>query len=244
MSSQKPKKFKIFKFIIFCIFIVLLGILTIKLYPFFKDISTIEGQEAFKNEIESMGFLGMLLLASIQFAQIFLVVLPGEPFEILAGMCYGPIGGMLFIFVTALLSTTAIYFIVKKYKEKYLYNFFKKEKIQKFLSNKWIKNSKKTQILLTFLFFIPASPKDFLTYCGALLNIKPLKFILIATFARFPSVISSTLVGSHLVQGDWKSIAVIYGITTIFAILLLVLYNMVDNKLNERKLKKPQKTEV
>ena len=189
MSSQKSKKVKIFKFIVFCIFLVLLGILTVKFYPFFRDISTIEGQEAFKTEIESMGFAGMLLLATLQFSQIFLVVLPGEPFEILAGMCYGPIGGMFFIFITAFLSTTAIYFIVKKYKEKYLYNFFEKEKVQKFLSNKWIKNPKKTQILLTILFFIPASPKDLLTYCGALLNIRPLKFILIATFARFPSVI-------------------------------------------------------
>ena len=238
MSSQKSKKVKIFKFIVFCIFLVLLGILTVKFYPFFRDISTIEGQEAFKTEIESMGFAGMLLLATLQFSQIFLVVLPGEPFEILAGMCYGPIGGMFFIFITAFLSTTAIYFIVKKYKEKYLYNFFEKEKVQKFLSNKWIKNPKKTQILLTILFFIPASPKDLLTYCGALLNIRPLKFILIATFARFPSVISSTLVGSHLVQGDFKSIAIIYGITTIFAVLLLVIYNIVDTKLNERKLKK------
>lgn len=244
MSSQKSKKVKIFKFIVFCIFLVLLGILTVKFYPFFRDISTIEGQEAFKTEIESMGFAGMLLLATLQFSQIFLVVLPGEPFEILSGMCYGPIGGMFFIFITAFLSTTAIYFIVKKYKEKYLYNFFEKEKVQKFLSNKWIKNPKKTQILLTILFFIPASPKDLLTYCGALLNIKPLKFILIATFARFPSVISSTLVGSHLVHGDWKSIAIIYGITTVFAVLLLVIYNMVDTKLNERKLKKSQKTEA
>lgn len=244
MSSQKSKKVKIFKIIVFCIFIILVGILAVKFYPFFRDISTIEGQETFRDELQAMGFAGMLLLASLQFAQIFLVVLPGEPLEILAGMCYGPVGGMFFIFVTVFLTTTVIYFIVKKYKEKYLYNFFEKEKVQKFLNNKWIKNPKKTQILLTILFFIPASPKDLLTYCGALLNIKPLKFILIATFARFPSIISSTLVGSHLVYGDWKSIAIIYGITTIFAVLLLVIYNIVDTKLNERKLKKSQKTEV
>ena len=81
MSSQKSKKVKIFKFIVFCIFLVLLGILTVKFYPFFRDISTIEGQEAFKTEIESMGFAGMLLLATLQFSQIFLVVLPGEPLK-------------------------------------------------------------------------------------------------------------------------------------------------------------------
>ena len=35
-----------------------------------------------------MKLIGLLLLLGIQIAQIFLIIIPGEPIEILAGMCY------------------------------------------------------------------------------------------------------------------------------------------------------------
>ena len=92
------------------------------------DLSTTEGQIAFKNKINSMGFLGLLLLFSLQVLQILLVVLPGEPFEVLAGMCYGTWGGWLFIILSVLITTIIIFFSVRKLGEKYLYNFFKLRK--------------------------------------------------------------------------------------------------------------------
>ena len=47
------------------------------------------------------------MLFSLQIAQIFLAILPGEPLEILAGMCYGGIGGTIFILVSVFVTTTA-----------------------------------------------------------------------------------------------------------------------------------------
>ena len=41
-----------------------------------------------------------------QIAQIFLAILPGEPLEILAGMCYGTVGGTIFILVSVFITTT------------------------------------------------------------------------------------------------------------------------------------------
>ena len=49
----------------------------------------------FKEKINSMGIWGGLLLFGLELLQIVLVILPAEPLEILAGMCYGPIGGTL-----------------------------------------------------------------------------------------------------------------------------------------------------
>ena len=57
---------------------------------------------------------------------------------------------------------------------------------------------------MLILFLIPGTPKDLLVYVAGLLPIKPIKFILISTFARFPSVITSTLAGDRLAIGDWK----------------------------------------
>lgn len=224
------KRVKFFKFLLFGAIIAILVFLVIKAFPFMKNISTREGQEAFREQITSMGVKGTLLLFALQLLQILLVVFPGEPFEILAGMCYGSVGGTIFIFISVFISTVLIYFLIKKYKEKYLYNFFAKEKVQKILNSKWYKSSKKTESILIILFFIPGIPKDLLVYMGPLLNIKPLKFILIATFARFPSVISSTMVGANIIYGDWKSILVIYLITAIFAGLSIFLLQKVDKE--------------
>ena len=95
MSSKK--KIKIFKIIISIITILLLIGLTLYLFPIISKLFTEEGRESFKIEIENNGTMGMFMLFGLQMAQIFLPILPGEPIEILAGMCYGTIGGLLFI---------------------------------------------------------------------------------------------------------------------------------------------------
>ena len=222
------KKVRFFKFLLFGAILGILIFIFIKIFPFIQDISTRKGQEAFREYITSLGIKGTLLLFLLQVLQIFLVVLPGEPFEVLAGMCYGSVGGTIFIFTSVFITTVLIYFLIKKYKEKYLYNFFERKRIQKIMNSKWYKNPKKTESILIVLFFIPGIPKDLLIYMGPLLNIKPLRFILIATFARFPSVISSTLVGSNIIYGEWETILVIYIITAIFTALSIFLLNKFD----------------
>lgn len=81
---------------------------------------------------------------------------------------------------------------------------------------------------MIILFIIPGTPKDLLVYIGGLLPIKPLRFILISTFARFPSVISSTIVGSKLVEGDIKTSAIAYAITFIITAIILIFINIFD----------------
>lgn len=231
---MKSKKIELFKIFLFIVVACLLAFIIIRMLPFVKDISTREGQEAFRDELQSMGISGILFMVALQVSQILLVVLPGEPFEVLAGMCYGTLWGSIFIFTTVFITTCIIYFLIKRYKEKYLYNFFKKEKVNKLINSSWYKDSKKTEIILVILFFIPSTPKDLLVYCGALLNIKPLRFILIATFTRFPSVISSTMVGANVAYGNWKTIAFVYGITAIATIFVLVIFNLFDkNKISK-----------
>ena len=58
------------------------------------NLGTIRG---YKERVDNSGILGFLSLMGLQIAQIFLVVLPGEPLEILAGMCYGAVGGTIFL---------------------------------------------------------------------------------------------------------------------------------------------------
>ena len=203
-----------------------------------KNLSTYEGQIEFKQKVSDSGILGFLMLLGLQFAQIFLVVLPGEPLEVLAGMCYGAIGGTIFIFFSVALTTTVIFFLVRKFGKELIYDSFDKNKIDKIENSKIFQDPKKIEYIFAICFAIIGTPKDLLTYLGALFPIKPLRFIMIATFCRFPSIISSTIVGQYFSKGNWKISIIIYLLTFIFTFLVLFLIRKFDkDKTAENALK-------
>ena len=222
---MESKKVKIFKLFLLALFILIMVFLTIKLLPMFKSISTEEGRIALKNEIESLGFEGIFIIIGLMVIQIFLPILPGEPVEVLAGMSYGPIGGFVIILLGAFLSSFIIFFSVRKFGRNFIYSFISKEKIENLEKSKWFSNSKRVDLILFILFFIPGTPKDLFVYLGGLLPIKPAKFLSIATFARFPSVISSTIAGSNIMSGNWITIAITYAITFLCAGIMIYVFN-------------------
>ncbi len=222
------KKVKAFKYILLIAVVILLVVITIYLFPVIKNLSTPEGQLQFKEQVASMGLLGYLALFGLQFAQIFLIIIPGEPIEILAGMCYGGIGGLIFVTISAMIISSLIFFTVRKFGRKFVYSFCNKDKIQKIENSKLFKNPKKIEWIMMILFLIPGTPKDLLVYIAGLLPVNPFRFILISTFARFPSIISSTFAGSSLVAGNWKFSILIYAVTFIIVGIIILLINKFD----------------
>lgn len=218
---KSEKKSKTIKLIIFITVILILIGFTIYLFPIVKSLFNPEGREVFKVQIQESGVKGALMLLGLELAQILMPIIPGEPIEILAGMCYGTLGGLIFITISVLLITTFIFFMVRKFGRDFLYTMISKEKIEKIENSKLFRNPKKIEYIMLILFFIPGTPKDLLTYIAGILPINPLRFILISTLARFPSTISSTLVGSTLVEGNWYVGIAMYVI--IFAIVGIIM---------------------
>ena len=114
-------------------------------FPFLFNFSTYEGQVAFINEIDHLGIFGIGVLLLLQLLQIQLIVLPGEPLELLAGICYGPIWGTLFTLISVFITTSLIYFLIGKLGKKYLYNAFSQEKIEKIENSKLFIAPKKAE---------------------------------------------------------------------------------------------------
>ena len=222
------KKAKTFKYILMILVIALFVGLIVYLFPVIRNLSTPEGQMDFKNHVANMGVLGYLALFGLQFAQIFLIILPGEPIEILAGMCYGGTGGLIFITISVFIITSIVFFAVRKFGRKFVYSFCSKERIEKIENSKLFKNPKKIEWIMLILFLIPGTPKDLLVYIAGLLPLKPLRFILISTFARIPSVISSTFAGSNLVSGNWKFSIIIYVVTFLLVGIAIYVINKLD----------------
>lgn len=198
-------------------------------YPLLKTLSTKEGRLSFRDKVNSMGFKGFLLLYLLETVQILLVVIPGEPIELLYGMCYGSIKGAIYLTISVFINTLIVYYVVKKFGKKVLYFFFSKEKIDKFEGEKIVNKKNRIEDILALLFFLPGTPKDMLLYIGAFLPINKWTLVLISTFARFPSVISSTIAGAGITQNNFKVTIIAYAITAIIA-LAVTLYDNYKNK--------------
>ena len=127
---MKNKK-KILKITFTILSIVLFVGLIIYLFPTMKGITTPEGRLKFQQKLDGMGMGKFWVLLALQFAQILLVVLPGEPLEVLAGMCYGGFWGTIFLMFSVFITTTIIFLAVRKYGKEFIYNFCNKEKIDK-----------------------------------------------------------------------------------------------------------------
>lgn len=242
---KKIKKAKAMKLIALIITIAILVITTIYMIPIIKQINTPEGQAEFKEKITNSGLTGMLILFGLELAQVVLAVLPGYPVELLAGICFGPIWGTIFLMISVFIVTAMIYFFVKKYGKDFIYEFFPKEKVNKLENSKLFKDPKKLETVIALLFLIPGTPKDLLVYIGGLLPIKTSRFLAIATLLRFPSIISSTIAGDKLLNGQWQISLLAYLITFIITIIVIIIVNKLDkNKVAEDVIKTVKNKEI
>lgn len=234
----KINKAKMIKLIALILIIAILLIATTYMIPIMKEIKTPEGQAQFKEKITQSGIIGVLILFGLELAQVVLAILPGEPIEILAGICFGPIWGTIFLMISVFIITCMIYFLVKKYGKSFIYEFFSKEKVNKLENSKLFKDEKKIELVMIILFLIPGTPKDLLVYIGALLPMKSSRFILISTLLRFPSIISSTLLGDNILDGRWKFGVIAYSITFLITFIVIFIVNKLDkNKVTEDVIK-------
>lgn len=227
MTKQK-KKLKALKLFLLILFLVLFIVLTIMLLPLFKNLNTETGRIDFKNKINSMGIFGPLAIIGLIFIQLLLAFLPGEPLEILAGMCYGTFGGIILVLIGVFIGSFTIFFSVKKLGKNFITTFFGEDGYQKVINNKLFKNVKKIEIILFILYFIPGTPKDLFTYTGGIIPIKPLNFLLISTFARIPSIITSTFAGANIANGNLNLSLISFIVTFIISCIGLAIFNKIQ----------------
>lgn len=203
--------------IAYCILFVGLVIgLTIILLPYFQRLSEPDYQAGIQKWINKMGGAGMLLILAIQIVQVVIAFIPGEPVEILAGALYGTVPGLLICLAGCVFASTIIFSLSKRFGKKLLYRLFSKEKVENW---KWLQDSQKTEMVTFILFFIPGTPKDMLTYIVGVTEMNVRKFIAISTLARIPSVLSSTMIGSTMRQGDWELSLTVFIITGLIGIV-------------------------
>lgn len=205
MNNKEKTKSKIVLYAI--LLAILLVVATILSLPLIKMLGNEAGRTAIKEYIDSMGMGGIFLMLGIQLLQIIIAVIPGEPIEVLAGVLYGSWGGFFICMAGILLGQAIIFFAVKKFGRPLVRLFFKEEEVTKY---KFLNNEKKLETTLFILYFIPGTPKDILGYVAGLTKIDIGRFLFISVLARIPSVLSSTVAGSHIASGNWTMSILIF----------------------------------
>lgn len=238
---MEKEKIKRTRKIIFAILLLIFIMIIIKLLPLFTTLTKYEERANFSLKIKSLGLSGAFLILLLEICKIVVIFLPGEPIELLAGMCYGPILGTLIIYIGVFFTTIIIYKAVKKYGMDLVEDIVPEEKMNQ-IQEKLQDKSATLETTLFVLYFLPLVPKDFLTYVGSLLPIKLNKFLFITVCARFPAIISSTIVGGSILEGDIKTIILAYVITYIISLSIAYIYKKEFRK-EIREKKKERKTE-
>ncbi|WP_124067164.1 VTT domain-containing protein [Clostridium sp. E02] len=212
------KKDKSITAIIFasCAFVALVIVTMLVMLPYIEKLSDPEYQNQFKGWVESIGIRGWLIVLGIQILQIVIAFIPGEPIEILAGIIYGTFGGFFVCLVGASIASTITFTLSKKFGKPLLNRFFGMEKVKVW---RWIQDNKKIETVTFLLFFIPGTPKDMLTYVVGLSNIKLSKFIMLSSFARIPSMLSSAMVGSKMRKGEWEISITVFVLTGVIGLI-------------------------
>lgn len=192
-----------------------------------------ESPETFRDHVKSYGVWGPVLMIGMRALQVIVAIIPGEVLEVASGFVFGWFWGMILCLIGTTLAVILIYLAVRKWGVRLVEAFFPREKI---LQYSFIQNEKKLNLLVFILFLIPGTPKDLLDYLVGLTPMKLGTFLLITTFARIPSVISSTIVGSLAQNGRVLVAGVTYGVTILISVACILWYR---KKFMQDKTEKP-----
>lgn len=204
------------------LFLATLVILTVTIGK--NALAFVSEPETLRSWVNSHGFLGKLALTGIMALQVVIAFIPGEFVEIGAGYAYGAVEGMILCLIGAAVGSAVIYLFTKRFGIKMVEAFISREKLN---SLRFLKDTQKLNLLVFILFFIPGTPKDIITYFIGLTKMKLPTFLTISTFARIPSVITSTIGGNALGMSNYTFAVIVFAVTALLSAAGILIYRKI-----------------
>ena len=187
----------------------------------------VQEPELFRNWVDDHGIWGNLAFLGMMFLQVVIAVIPGEPLEIGAGYAFGFWEGTLLCLLGIFFGSAVVFLLVRRFGTHLVEVFFDSEKIH---SLKFLQESKKRDLLIFLVMFIPGTPKDLLSYFAGLTDIKLGRWLLITTVARIPSVVTSTVGGNAVGEQNYLFAVLIFVSTLAVSALGLFIYQHMSKR--------------
>lgn len=185
--------------------------------------------EHFRQWIESLGLLGDFAYMALVMLQVVVAVIPGEPVEILGGYAFGVWHGTMLYLIGAFVGSLIVFLFVRKFGKVAAEIFFSREKLD---SLNFLHTSPKRTVIFSVIFTVPGTPKDLLVYFAGMTDMKLSTWLLISSFGRIPSAITSTIGGSALGDGKYSSAILALIVTAVLSLVGFLVYKFI---LKERK---------
>lgn len=219
---------RVFVFIGLILFLLISLLVTVKIGR--PMIRFIDDHEKFRDWIDEnglsakLGFIGMVVL------QVVVAIIPGEPLELAAGYAFGVVMGTVMCVIGITLGSVIVFLAVRRFGMKIVSLFFDEEKIDKL---KFLHYSKRRNLWIFIIFFIPGTPKDILCYFVGLTDIRLSHWVLITSIARLPSIITSTMVAHSAGMQNYTTAGIVLIITVIISLVGMMFYRFVVNSKNK-----------
>lgn len=214
----------------FVIFVVLCG--TVIWFIGRPMIALAGDPEAFRDWVDSFGFLGKLAYVGMMALQVLIVLIPGEPFELAGGYAFGWFEGTILALTGFVIGSAAVFMLVRKFGVKLVQVFFTEDKIREM---EFLKNPKKTKIIAFIIMMIPGTPKALISYFAGLTKLTLKQWLTIVAVARVPSLISSTIPGGAAGSENYVLAAVVWGISLVVSAIGVVYYRRICKQQQEEE---------
>ena len=185
----------------------------------------VQAPDLFRSWVDDHGIWGNLTFLGMMFLQVVIAIIPGEPLEIGAGYAFGFWEGTALCLLGIFLGSAVVFLLVRRFGTHLVEVFFDKEKIH---SLKFLQESRKRDLLIFLVMFIPGTPKDLLSYFAGLTDIKMGRWLLITTVARIPSVITSTVGGNAVGEQNYLFAILVFAGTLAVSALGLLIYQRIS----------------
>ena len=212
------------------IFLVFCGFSFWLFWPCIKEFTN--NPDSFPDFISDNLLYSAVIYTILRTIQVVVAIIPGEFLEIVAGLAFGWLGGLLLALLGVATGSALIFLIFRKLGKPLILRFVKKEKIEKLQK---FNDHPRRDTVLFMIFFIPGLPKDITTYAAAFFDITISRFLIITLIARIPSIATSTVAGYNLIEGNFTTTILIFAITGILAIVGFIFSEKIMTWLDKRK---------
>ncbi len=231
LDAQKKKG--IIKLILFAFIMLILTVLLGQ-----PIVRAVNDPAAFRSWVEGYGIWGKILFLIMMYVQTVIAFIPGEPLEIAAGYAFGAVPGLIITLIGQTLGSITVFLFVKKYGMKLVEAFISREKIA---SMRFLKDEKKLEAIVFFIFLAPGTPKDALCYFVGLTPMRLGAWLLISSVARIPSVVTSTIGGNALGVGRIPMAIIVFAATVVVSVAGYWLFTRYSKMRERRRVEKIEK---
>ncbi|MBR6102869.1 MAG: TVP38/TMEM64 family protein [Ruminococcus sp.] len=228
-GADYKKRVRIISIAALAAFLILATILCI---PLIRDLRTEEGLTKMRERLESYsGIVGVLVFTAIQALQVVIAIVP--PIQIVGGVLFGWFWGAVLSFLGVLLGTFLIFIIVKRFGRPLAEAFVDEKLMTRFA---FLQDEKKLVRILMILYIIPGIvPKDVISYLVPLTKVTKRDFFLYVMPCRIPAILMSTVFGSNVAGGNFKTAVIVLVICAVAAVVGFALKEPILGRISKHR---------